>query len=299
MRTVDCMIADFSRIVVPIDGSALSLSAARAAAGFARRAGLPVTLFGMAFDEINRHEVLRSIEDFEESDPIGYPVEVVVEAVGPVVRTPGYVASSIVERAQRDGALVCMASHGRSGVGASVLGSTTEQVLRDSAQPVLVVGPHHRWPGTQGQHDGRVVVCLDGSELAERSLDPASEWAQRFGRTPWLVQVSEPIGKFAPDVVRTGGAWETNYLRRLAHSVPNAEYDILHSHDAARELAELPGRWPVEILVVASHGRTGLSRLALGSVAMRIVHRAPCPVLVVPPNPTSVTTDGRPLRTST
>jgi nucleotide-binding universal stress UspA family protein len=299
MRTVDCMIADFSRIVVPIDGSALSLSAARAAAGLARRAGLPVTLFGMTFDEINRHEVLRSIEDFEESNPIGYPVDVVVEAMGPVVRVPGYVASSIVEQAQRDGALVCMASHGRSGVGASVLGSTTEQVLRDSAQPLLVVGPHYQWPGLQAAHDGRVVACLDGSELSERSLVAASQWAQRFGVTPWLVQVSQPIGTFAPDVVRTGDAWETNYVRRLAHGVPNAQYDVLHSHDAARELADLPGRWPVEILVVASHGRSGLSRLALGSVAMRIVHRAPCPVLVVPPDHTSVITDGRPLSAST
>jgi nucleotide-binding universal stress UspA family protein len=237
MRTVDCMMADFSRIVVPIDGSALSLSAAHAAAGLARRVGLPITLFGMTFDEINRHEVLRSIEDFAESDPIGHPVEVVVDAMGAVVRIPGYVASSIAEQAQRDGALVCMASHGRSGVGASVLGSITEQVLRESTQPVLVVGPHHRWQGTQAQQDGRVVACLDGSELSERSLVPASQWAQRFGLTPWLVQVSEPVGTFAPDVVRTGDAWETNYLRRLAHGVPNAEYDILHSHDAARELA--------------------------------------------------------------
>ena len=290
MRTVDSMIADFSRIVVPIDGSALSVSAAHAAAGLASRAGVPITLFGLTFDEINRHEVLRSIEDFEESARTECSIEVVVDAMGPVVRVPGYVATSIVEEAQRDGALVCMASHGRSGVGASVLGSTTEQVLRDSAQPVLVVGPHHRWPGTHAPQDGRVVVCLDGSELSERSLVPAHQWAERFGLTPWLVQVSEPIGMSSPDAVRTGDAWETNYVRRLAHGVPRAEYDILHSHDAARELAELPGRWPVEILVVASHGRSGLSRLALGSVAMRIVHRASCPVLVVPPDRTSVAT---------
>ena len=298
MRTFDPMIADFSRIVVPIDGSALSLSAAHAAAGIARRAGLPITLLGKTFDEINRHEVLRSIEDFEESNPIGYPIDIVVDADGPVVLTPGSVASSIVEEAQRDGALVCMASHGRSGVGASVLGSTTEQVLRDSTQPVLVVGPHHQRPGTHAPNDGRVVVCLDGSELSERSLVPASQWAQRFGLTPWLVQVSEPIGTFAPDAVRSGDAWETNYVRRLAHRVPSAEYDVLHSYDAARELAELPGRWPVEILVVASHGRSGLSRLALGSVAMRIVHRATCPVLVVPPDRTSMPRKGQRLGAS-
>jgi nucleotide-binding universal stress UspA family protein len=278
------MIADFSRIVVPVDGSALSLSAAHAAVGIARRAGLPITLFGVTFDESDRREVLDSIEEFKESAATGTPIDVVVEAMGAVTRVPGYAATSIVEEAQRDGALVCMASHGRSGVGAMVLGSTTEQVLRQSAQPILVVGPHYQWPSPHDPDDSRMVVCLDGSELSERSLVPASQWAQRFGLTPWLVQVGEPIGSYTPDVVRAGDAWETNYVRRLAHGIPHAEYDILHSHDAARELADLPGRWPVELLVVASHGRSGLSRLALGSVAMKIVHRAPCPVLVVPPD---------------
>ena len=60
---------------------------------------------------------------------------------------------------------------------------------------------------------------------------------------------------------------------------------MLHSRHPANELAELADRWPVNVMVMATHGRSGWSRLTLGSVAMNVVHHATCPVLLVPPPP--------------
>jgi nucleotide-binding universal stress UspA family protein len=58
---------------------------------------------------------------------------------------------------------------------------------------------------------------------------------------------------------------------------------VLHSVHPARELAGLTERWPVAIMVMATHGRSGWSRLTLGIVAMNVVHHATCPLLLVRP----------------
>ena len=72
-------------------------------------------------------------------------------------------------------------------------------------------------------------------------------------------------------------------MKHLAEVYPHVNYDVLHSHHPARELADLTDRSPVAVMVMATHGRSGWSRLTLGSVAMNVVHHAICPVLVVPP----------------
>ena len=77
--------------------------------------------------------------------------------------------------------------------------------------------------------------------------------------------------------------YETAYLRSLANGDPHIDFDVLHSTHPAHELADLADRSPVDLLVMATHGRSGWSRLTLGSVAMNVVHRARCPVLVVRP----------------
>lgn len=288
----------FPRVVVPIDGSVLGESAAYAAADLARRAGISVTLFGITFDDHERKRVVGDAEDLARSFGEGVSTEIVVDAMGAVTRVEGYVATSIVEEAQRDGALVCMASHGRSGFGAALLGSTTEQVLRTSNAPVLVVGPHFVHPRPE-LTDGRVVVCVDGSDLSEHSLAPAQAWAERFGMTPWLVQVIDPIGSVASDVAPRSDVSETNYLRRLARRVPGAQYDVLHSDDVAHELTRLAQEWPVDLMVIASHARRGMSRVVLGSVAMKVVHSATCPVLIVPPEHAGTETEAESAGTGT
>jgi nucleotide-binding universal stress UspA family protein len=154
-------------------------------------------------------------------------------------------------------------------------------MIHKSSRPVLVVGPRFEpkhWP-----NDAVLVACVDGSPYAEHAVPDAAEWSASFDLPMWLMQVAVPTGAGAATVRSRSDFYETGYLRRLAGNSPHVNFDVLHSHHPARELADLTHRWPVAIMVMATHGRSGWPRLTLGSVAMGVVHGATCPVLLVPP----------------
>jgi hypothetical protein len=109
----------------------------------------------------------------------------------------------------------------------------------------------------------------------------AAEWSEWFDLPMWLVQVGAPTN--GSDNASRGDVFETSYLKQLAGPGHDVNFDVLHSHHPGRELAALTQRWPVAVMVMATHGRSGWSRLTLGSVAMNVVHHASCPVLLVRP----------------
>jgi nucleotide-binding universal stress UspA family protein len=83
-------------------------------------------------------------------------------------------------------------------------------------------------------------------------------------------------------------ASETSYVARLARELRSTtdrgvEYESLHGKDAAKAIVAYAGERGAAVVLVATHGRTGLARLAAGSVAMGVVRRSPCPVLVYRP----------------
>jgi nucleotide-binding universal stress UspA family protein len=276
----------FPRIVVPTDGSQLSQSAALAAAALARRAGVPLTLFGVTYSEDDRDDLGNSLNELITTLRRDLVVDVIVDVLGAAVTVDAYVAEAILEEADVDGAVVCIASHGRGGLGAVLLGSITEEVLRKSPRPVLVVGP--RFEPRPWREDGTVVACVDGSPYSEQALPVAAEWSATFGSQLWLVHVATPT-----DLVAPGDVNEFGYLKHLAGHFGNANFDVLHSRHPANELAELADRWPVNVMVMATHGRSGWSRLTLGSVAMSVVHRATFPVLLARPEQLGPSGDAR------
>jgi nucleotide-binding universal stress UspA family protein len=270
----------FARIVVPTDESHLSELAAHAGSELARRLGVPLTLFGVTYTEHERDRLTKGLDDLVAALRRDVVVEVLIEAVGAVMTVGGYVADAILDEANVDGALVCIASHGRSGVGAAVLGSITEDVLRASPRPVLVVGPRcerRRWGD-----DEMVVACVDGSAFSEQAIAPAAQWSAALGLPMRLVHVVESTRAPAPNTISGGDSCGSAHLQYLAEVYPHVTYDVVHGDHPARELAELTDRSPVAVMVMATHGRSGWSRLRLGSVAMNVVHHALCPILVVP-----------------
>ena len=131
-----------------------------------------------------------------------------------------------------------------------------------------------------------IVASVDGSAFSEQAIPVAEEWSATVGSQLWLVQVAAPFAGPMPDVVIGGDVSEFAYLKHLAELAGNANFDVLHSRHPAKELADLAERLPIDVIVMATHGRSGWSRLTLGSVAMNVVHHAICPVLLVPPVPT-------------
>lgn len=138
----------------------------------------------------------------------------------------------------------------------------------------------------------RIVVAVDGSETGDRALEAAIELAREQKAALRVVHVT---GELLPV-----GA-EALTAERLLESVYDAGLTLVNDAvtkaragqvDAEPRLIEGGGRtsqaiasearnWPADILVIGSHGRRGLNRLLLGSVAEEVVRIAPCPVLLI------------------
>jgi nucleotide-binding universal stress UspA family protein len=148
----------------------------------------------------------------------------------------------------------------------------------------------------------RILVALDGSELAERSLPPAEALAERFGAELILVRavvlstlraagavVVAPAGP-GPIVDPTPHLEEerieaSQYLDALADQLRSRGRLVkteMRSGAAGKVIVDLANELEAGLIVMTTHGRSGLERVILGSVTDEVLRHAPCPVLVVP-----------------
>lgn len=267
------MQAPFTEIVVPLDGSSTAERAMGPALDLSRRTGVPLRVLSRALPG-EKEELTTYLAGVADRYAALADVETLVTGRDDV-------AAAIVDGLE-PGSLVCMSSHGRTGLVRAALGSVAEAVMRTLRQPVLVVGPEVS-PGRA--LSGRVVACLDGSPAADLTLGPAAQWAAALGLPLWLVSVVDPAVA-TPEALAAGDVVESGHLASLAERIGGVEgWDVLHRDDPAEALAELDGRAEVAVLVMATHGRTGWDRLRLGSVTVGTVRRSPVPVLVVPAAP--------------
>jgi nucleotide-binding universal stress UspA family protein len=143
---------------------------------------------------------------------------------------------------------------------------------------VLLVGPV---VSAAGDRVRRLVACLDGSELAERAVPAAAELARRLDAEVALVRVV-PHERARPG---PGGVPDLEYLHDVAERIPDlpVAFELVHDREPAQAIARYVSGREDTVVVMGTHGRSGLQQLVLGSVARGVVHRADCPVLVVPP----------------
>lgn len=212
----------------------------------------------------------------------------------------GSVAGTLREYIHESGTdLVVMTSRGQGGLRRLWFGSVADALIRGSSVPVLLVRPEEN-PSPQAALENlrQLLVPVDGSALAEAILDPAKELASLAGAELMLVEVIQPLASAlqsqsaAPsrlDVELTSLRRKeaANYLRDLAEECLKAGVKATYSAplgtivaDTILELAESP---MVGMIALATHGRGGVKRLVLGSVADKVVRAAPRPVLVYRP----------------
>jgi nucleotide-binding universal stress UspA family protein len=184
--------------------------------------------------------------------------------------------------------LILIATHGRSGVSRWWLGSVTDQVVREAGCPVLVIGPNVTLD-LDSYSIQRVLVPLDGSELAEQALQPAAWVASRSGAEVDLVRCmtltavayDPATAVYSADLVTAMQDAVNAYLDAAAAKLPgvSAHKQVLIG-GAGQVLLEYLDQRPAQLVIMTSHGRTGLKRATLGSVADRMLHGA-APVLVL------------------
>lgn len=263
----------YQRIIVPIDGSQLSWRALGPARALSAVFDAPVELFEAVEYEadvpVSEKNLRARLEDLvgEGADDVTVTVEATRDL--PALAIAGH-AESI------SGGLVVMSSIGR-GRSAAVLGSVTEAVIAELFGPVVVVGPHAELTPTALA--GPIVVPVDGSETSETALSLAASWGIVLRARPWIVTVADPDVQISADIV------ETAYPARLARQLTDqshhrVEYEVLHDRHPARGVVTFAEDIGASMIVASTHGRTGLARIRVGSVAMDMVRHATCPVVL-------------------
>jgi len=186
--------------------------------------------------------------------------------------------------------LIVMGTHGRSGVAHLLMGSVAEAVVRTSQVPVLTVGHAPRASAAGFAH---ILVPTDFSGPSDDALDCARGLARRFDASVHLLHILEdPIvdGPFGSEVfVSESPGTRTARLRdardRLSHRVPahDSERGRLTTEvivgPTSRTIVDYAADNGFDLIVMGTHGRTGLAHLLMGSVAERVVRSATCPVL--------------------
>ncbi len=196
---------------------------------------------------------------------------------------------SILDVAEEEEAdAIVMGTHGRSGANRLLMGSVAEEVVRGAPCPVLTI----RDDGTvaPGQAVRRILVPLDFSELSEEALRYARELALTYGARLDLLHVVEdislpsaygagPVDIVVPEVVENS----ERYLADLADRVLGHEHVVAHVIPgyAVSTILDFTDRNDIDLMVIATHGRSGVERLMMGSVAERVIRRAQCPVFTV------------------
>ncbi len=219
-----------------------------------------------------------------------------VKAVTSVV-VVGNVADSIIKEAElHSNTLVAMSTHGRGGLGRALLGSVADKVLHGTKVPVML---YHVKQGETAQRDyTTVVVPLDGSELAEEVLPQAIDLAKALKLKVMLLRaVSIPVMAQAWDM--NGGAYypvelladlETDAKQYLSTKAAELKKQGVAAVET-RVITGAAGYAVVSfveptfdtIVAICTHGRSGIGRWVMGSVAQAIVNRAPVPTLIVRP----------------
>jgi nucleotide-binding universal stress UspA family protein len=280
----------FDTILVPTDGSDCARAAAEYAADLATRHDARVHALCVAdsrilenapqYDRVRkeREEVAeRTCNDLSLS---GVPVEQAVRTDTPHEAILRYATEADVD-------LIVMGTHGRTGVQRYLLGSVTEKVVRLSDVPVLTVKADDDGEGTYPYTD--ILVPTDGSEGAEAAIGPAVDVARRYDARIHALTVIETMALGAdvrPDAILDAleasarSAVETVEERATRASVSAVEPAIDHGtpYRAIRSYVE---DHDVDLVVMGTHGRSGIERYLLGSVAEKTVRTSPVPVLTV------------------
>jgi nucleotide-binding universal stress UspA family protein len=203
----------------------------------------------------------------------------------------GRVADSIVDFASKNNVdIIIIATHGRSGVSRWVYGSVADRVLYHASCPTAVIHPQVE---TDPFTHKRIMVPLDGSLLAERALKPALKLAQAVSAELVLLRVTfmplippGPIpGWPGTEVVMNEDELEAKaYLQRVRESLSDSPIQLrvhITASSVAESIIDMADELQVDLIVMSSHGRSGIGRWVFGSETEKTLRGAHCTTLVI------------------
>lgn len=190
---------------------------------------------------------------------------------------------------ENDVDLIVMGTHGRSGLDRFITGSVTEEVLRLATTPVLTV--HGEGPSRGAEHVERILVPVDFSDHSRLSITYARELAASYGARVEVIHVVEDatlpaVYGLEPQTVSTPEVINRidQGLKAIIAEAPGADVPVTAGvlyGNPIRRIVEHAEESGTDLIVIATHGLSGLRRLLMGSVTERIVRSAPCPVFTI------------------
>ncbi|MCG8347610.1 MAG: universal stress protein [Chloroflexales bacterium] len=304
----------YRAIMVPLDGSAFGEHALPLALGIARRTCAQVHLVHVrtpaaeapapedhgtgeqastAIDQERIAVYLRELATY-----LSERWEIVIKASsleGPVAETlQAYVQASGID-------LTIMTTHGYGPLSRIWMGSVADSLVRRLSSPTVLVRPHAEavdlLETVHEQAFEHILIPLDGSKLAESIIEPAIELGALMEARYTLLQAIEPLikgyipgpyaGLMDKDLREPRRAETKAYLERIAHRMREqglrveTQTPIAYAPDAILDYAR---DYAVDFIAMATHGRSGFSRVLMGSIASTVVCKAGVPILLYRPS---------------
>lgn len=269
-------LARFDNLLLATDGSEVSAGAVRVALHMASRCGARLTVMHMA----------RTLPDYAMFNPEGVRQlqdagRAVLESVerqagtecvncAPVLRHGEEPVHEIVAQAEESQAdVVIMGRRGVHWLERLMLGEAAARVVGYVHCSVLVV------PRESGMWKKGILLAVDGSRFADAAAVAAASLAKRCGLPVTVLSVCANDDLKCEMVLAMA-----DRVRDLLRQEGVAADSVVKEGNPARAIVEAAAENDCDLIIVGSHGRTGLDRLLMGSVSQQVVIQAKCPVLV-------------------
>ena len=293
----------FKKIVIPLDGSLLAEQALSFLPRFVSPLQTHIDLvcvvqpwvYALGMSEATPISVINDLH--ENWQAYLHQQEIFLQGLGYTVQShvlEGDIAAEILALAANKNAdLIVMSTHGRSGFRRLALGSVAERVLHNATIPLLLVREGAALHTTNPiEH---LLVPLDGSSFAERSIPLAVELSTQTGATLTMLRVVQDLDaqnkqiifkseEAAEEAVTQWKLLATRYLDELAKGIKAEGVKVssmVLSGDPENLIGTIAETLPADLIVMSTHGRSGVSRWVYGSVANKVLRTATCPVLLV------------------
>ncbi len=196
-----------------------------------------------------------------------------------------------------DSPVYVIASHGRSGLGRVLLGSVALKVAERATSPMLMIRAlRSPVPSADEISLNRIMIALDGSDFSESVVEPARHVFGRDGTEIHLMTsvdmerswvTGEPQEKDSEG--RTARDNAEQYIAGIADRMKarglTVTWDVVEG-DPAERINSVAADVQADVIALATHGRSGLRRLAIGSVAEEVLHKSTRPMFLVRPEST-------------
>ena len=279
----------FRKILCPVDFSNNSIAALDQAAKLARKDDALLYLMHVEFVAMNKPAELADYDITLSTEPAKLRLEQIARKHLLKVRHKLVVQvgwpGELIEKAARDldVDLIVMATHGRTGMARLFLGSIAEHVVRTSERSVLSFGP-----GTAIGALNKILCLVNFDRNSIAALNFGGRLAREYRAAVSLFHVVPlPFEPSEVPVEAPTPEWEQDTLAQLAKVAAEnlgakARCKLVVRHgDPALAILEVEKELRPDLIVMATHGRTGLSHMVLGSVAERTVRESTVPVLTV------------------